>query len=38
MTLFGFVQVCMALMTMDSGLLCGRNYLRCMLGGPWHGV
>ena len=38
MTLFGLVQVCMALMTMDSGLFCGRSYHRCVRGGPWHGA
>ena len=38
MTLFGLVQVCMALMIMDSGLLCGRSYRRRVPGGPWHGV
>ena len=37
MTLFGLVQVCMAPMTMDSSLFCGRSYHRCVPGGPWHG-
>ena len=37
-TLFGLVQACMALMMMDSGLLCGKSCLRCVLDGPWHGA
>ena len=38
MTLFELVQMCMALVTMDNGLLCGRSYHRCVPGGPSHGV
>ena len=38
MTLFGLVQVCMDSMTTDSGLLCGRSYHKCALGGLWHGT
>ena len=38
MTLFGLVQVCVALMTIDNDLLCGWSYHKCMPCGPWHGV
>ena len=31
------VQVCMALMMMVRGLLCGRSCQGCVIGGPWHG-
>ena len=37
MVLFGLVQVCMALMMMIRGLLCGRSCQGCVIGGPWHG-
>ena len=38
MILFGLVLECMGLMMIISGVLCGKNFQGCILGGIRHGV
>ena len=38
MILFGLVLECMGLMRIISGVLCGKNFEGCTLGGIRHGV